>query len=77
MAHVRPVGGKVVLVATEWYHKHGVHQGRQCDMCGARWTVLMENGQFQVWRNNQPSNEAIIDYVGNNVAVECCEKRQP
>jgi hypothetical protein len=30
------------------------------------------NGNFHAWRNGAPEDSAIVDWTGNNVAVECC-----
>ena len=75
--HVRPTeGAKVVVVATELYHKHGKNIGRRCPVCGVRWAVKRDsNEDFHVWRNGEPADEAILDWVGNNVVVECCDRR--
>lgn len=74
MAHIARLEGWVVLVATDWYHKHGVNRGRRCEKCGARWTVLRENGQFRAWKDNRErTQEDVLDFIGNNVVVRCCQ----
>ncbi|MBF5043180.1 hypothetical protein FGE12_12340 [Aggregicoccus sp. 17bor-14] len=72
--HVRRAGAnRVVLTATSLYHRHGKNKGRQCANCRVHWTVDRDdNEDFHVWRNGTPADEAILDWVGNNVAVECC-----
>ncbi len=73
MPHVRTIGDWVVMVLTDLYHKHGVNQGRPCEVCGERWTALRENGQFRVWKGDQErTSQDVLDFVGNNVAVKCC-----
>lgn len=72
--HVRRTGAfKVVVTATDLYHRRGRNAGRECDVCHARWTVERDaNDDFHVWRDGTPADDAILDWVGNNVAVECC-----
>jgi hypothetical protein len=72
--HVRATdGSRVVLVVTDRYHREGKNNGRICDLCGARWTALREsNGDFHVWRNGVPTDQAVLDWTGNNLVVECC-----
>ena len=72
--HVRPTAGpQVVVVASKFNHRQGHNQGRLCPVCGAVWTVDTDaNENFHVWRDGQPSDSSILDWTGNNVAVECC-----
>ncbi|MFC1837010.1 hypothetical protein ACFL2Q_20205 [Thermodesulfobacteriota bacterium] len=76
--HIRPTNdNKVVVVATEMYHEYGVNRGRRCHKCNDLWTVQREaNGDFHVYRNGQSEDEAILDWVGNNVAMECCNPNE-
>jgi len=75
--HVRATdGSKVVVVATDLYHKHRKNAGRECAVCGASWTVeRYNNGDFHFWRDGESADRAILDWVGNNVVIECCERR--
>ena len=74
IVHVRATRGRQhVLVASGLYHQHGRNAGRQCDHCGSLWTVEIDaNENFHVWRNDASEDSAILDWTGNNVAVECC-----
>jgi hypothetical protein len=58
-------------------HRHHRNEGRACDGCGARWTVQIDdNEQFHVWKNGVQVDSAILDWIGNNVAVECCGRAE-
>ena len=72
--HVRPTRGpKHIVVASVHYHRHGRNVGRLCDHCGSLWTVEVgANEGFHIWHNGAPEDEAILDWTGNNVAIECC-----
>jgi len=73
--HVRRTNGsQVVLVLSDLYHRESKNKGRTCTICGARWTILRNeaNGHLHVWRNGVARDEAILDWTGNNAAVECC-----
>jgi len=72
--HVKPTtGASHILVASVHYHLHDRNVGRLCDHCGSRWTVAVDTNQnFHVWRNGVSEDPAILDWTGNNVAVECC-----
>jgi len=72
--HVRATDGSpVVLAVTDLYHREGKNNGRICNICGARWTALRDgNDGFHVWRNGVSTDNAILDWVGNNAVVECC-----
>jgi len=71
---VRPTTGAcIVITATEFYHLEGRNQGRQCHFCGSFWTVERDvNEDFHVWRGGVSEDSAILDWVGNNVSIECC-----
>lgn len=71
--HVRATqGSRVVLVVSAHLHK----KGRKCRQCGARWTVKFthKRPKVHVRRDGERMDSAILDYVGNNVAVECCRE---
>lgn len=72
--NVRATNGRNhVLVANTMSHLHGRNQGRECPHCQVLWTVSTdEGGSFQIWRNGQSADDAILDWMGNNVAIECC-----
>jgi hypothetical protein len=76
--HVRATdGAKVVVVLSDLYHREGKNQGRECQVCGARWTVQIDsNKDFHVWRNGVNVDSAILDWTGNNVVVECCPNKK-
>ncbi len=76
--HVRPTNGSmVVVVASERLHRQKQNEGRICTACGARWTVQRdEDDEFHVWKNGVQTDSAILDWTGNNVAVECCRKKE-
>lgn len=66
-------GSKHVLVASDLFHRHGRNVGRQCDICGCHWTVEIDtNENFHVWRDGVSEDLAILDWIGKNVAIECC-----
>jgi hypothetical protein len=71
--HIRATrGSRVVVVVSDYLHK----LGRECECCGARWTILIDDKRrLHVRRDGVPMNEAILDRTGNNVAVECCRMR--
>jgi hypothetical protein len=71
--HVRATrGSRVVVIVSARLHK----SGRDCARCGARWTVQIKKEEaVHAWRDGIPRDKAILDYTGNNVAVECCQKR--
>ena len=72
--HVRRASGNsVVVAATELYHRRGKNKGRRCGVCGSMWTVERDAAEdFHVWRGDTPCDSAILDWVGNNVVIECC-----
>jgi hypothetical protein len=74
--HVRATDGpRVVVAVSDLYHHEGKNNGRICDFCGARWTVIRDgNGDLHVWRNGVSEDQAILDWTGNNAVVECCGK---
>ena len=65
----------LVVVASKFQHEQGRCQGRECELCGSRWTVDREGDEVHVWRNGVPEDIAILDFFGNNVAVECCRRQ--
>jgi hypothetical protein len=68
--HVRPTPlGFHVLVVSERLHGQ---RPRTCDACGASWTVVFTEGRPRVQKNGDEAQDAILDWAGNNVAVECC-----
>jgi hypothetical protein len=71
--HVRRTGSnKVVVTVSAHLHKPGT-KGRACGVCEAIWTAQRDGrGDLHVWKNNVPSDGAMLDWTGNNVAVECC-----
>jgi hypothetical protein len=70
--HVRATrGSRVVLIVSKWLHK----SGRECECCGARWTIRTNKRDSpHAWRDGARMDKAILDYTGNNIAVECCRK---
>jgi len=75
--HVRATDGKkVVLAVSDMLHREGRNQGRVCQICKARWTVQVRDGEdLHVWRDGISMDSAILDWTGNNAVVECCDKR--
>jgi len=74
--HIRATDGKrVVLAVSDMLHREGRNQGRVCQVCQARCTVQIDGENLHVWRNGVSMDSAILDWTGNNVVVECCEKR--
>jgi hypothetical protein len=74
--HVRGTdGARVVVVLSQHYHREGQNLGRHCT-CGARWTEDFDSDGCHVWRNGVPADPAILDWTGNNVAVECCQSKE-
>jgi hypothetical protein len=73
-----PGGPKRVLVLSGFYHKMGENEGRKCE-CGAVWTVMFSprSGEPHVWKNSQQHKQAVLDWSGNSVAVECCDLLAP
>jgi len=68
--HVRATdGSRVVLVLSSFLHP----EGRECH-CGAKWTIYFDANGCHVRRNGVQADSAILDWTGNNVAVECCQK---
>jgi hypothetical protein len=74
--HVRATdGARVVLVLSHLYHRKGQNIGRECPVCNVRWKVQIDDKKnFHVWRNEVQADSAILDWTGNNVAIECCQK---
>jgi hypothetical protein len=74
--HVRVTdGSRIVLAVSDVFHHQGLNQGRECPICRGQWTVQIDaNQNFHVWRNGVPHDAAILDWTGNNVVVECCQK---
>ena len=72
--HVRATdGARVVMVLSDHHHREGHNKGRKCQFCGALWTVKIDaNKDFHVWRNKVQVDSEILDWDGNNVAVQCC-----
>jgi hypothetical protein len=76
---IRATSSVRVLVVSELSH-HPTNHGRECDACGARWTVQFPSrgGIPTVWRRPPEGGKrhkmprALLDWSGNNVAVECC-----
>lgn len=55
-------------------HRHGQNQGRECPKCGSAWTIeFYQEGTPYAWKGNDQAQHAILDWTGNNVAVQCCE----
>ena len=71
--HVRRTGAnKVVVTVSAHLHKPS-NKGRRCPICDAVWTAARDaDNNLHVWRNGGPSDPSILDWTGNNVAVECC-----
>jgi hypothetical protein len=79
--HVRPANAsRVVVVVSAHLHQVG-YAGRQC-ICGAVWTAARDPADhpttpqaLHAFRNGVPMDLAVLDWTGNNVAVECCERQ--
>lgn len=73
--HVRPsTAGRVVVTVSAHLHKQGKRTARRCPQCGALWTAsyVKATGSIHVWKNSEPADAALLDFVGNNASVECC-----
>jgi hypothetical protein len=72
--NVRPAKSDwLVLVLSEFLQDRVRRGPRHCNRCGSKWKVRLDpNGQPDIWRNDVQENEAILDWDGNNVVVECC-----
>gem|GEM_PF-4050275 len=70
---MRPAAGRYwALILSEMHHSQG-GAGRACGHCGCVWHCARDpGGHFHVSRNRRPDDEAILDWHGNNVCVECC-----
>jgi hypothetical protein len=60
------------VIVSSYLHK----SGRDCACCGARWIIrINKSGRPHAWRDGVRMDKAILDWTGNNVAVECCKER--
>jgi hypothetical protein len=76
MAEGTPRGTRscTVLVLSGMFHVRGKNVGRRCPNCGEHWTVEQVAGEPpRVWRGEAECPEALLDWVGNNAAIECCQ----
>lgn len=70
---LRGTTGSTVLVVSAMLHDRETGKVRECPHCHARWSILWRrNEPPQVWRNGEESPSSLLDWVGNNAAVECC-----
>jgi len=71
--HLRTDGLRVVLVVSDMLYREGRNRGCSCEICGGRWTVSIDDDEtLHVWRDGAAMDSAILDWTGNNAAVECC-----
>ena len=62
-----------VIVLTDFAHRRNQNNGRPCPICGDVWTVEVDDVEdIHAFRNGESDDDAILDWIGNNVAVECC-----
>ena len=72
----RGTASATVLVVSGMLHARGKNQGRICPMCGARWTMEYQSqSPPRVFRDDKECPEDLLDWVGNNAAIECCSSR--
>ena len=66
-----------ILVLSDVCHRRNQGKPRVCAACGDKWTCKYdeENETMQVWRNDKLDPDALLDRMGNDVAVECCTKQ--
>lgn len=72
---VRLTSGTVrVIVLSGLLNEHGKRSGRTCAGCGATWTVARDpvTEDLHAWKNQVNADNALLDWTGNNAAVECC-----
>jgi len=70
-------GARFVLILSDFSHRKGRNEGRKCPVCNVPWTVQIDdNKNFHVWRDEVQTDSAILDWTGNNVAVECCQSNR-
>jgi len=73
---VRPSSGiRYVVTVSEFLHGVNRPEGRRCQRCGSEWRMEMDAGGVpHVRRNGHLEDDTILDWTGNNVAVECCRQ---
>jgi hypothetical protein len=51
-------------------------RARKCPSCPATWTCEHDNNDesYHVRKDGQLADDAVLDWNGNNAAVECCHK---
>lgn len=61
-----------VLVVSSFLNKRD-GAARECPECKAKWTAGLDSeGTPHVWKDGIEEQRAVLDWSGNNVAVECC-----
>jgi hypothetical protein len=70
---VRGTRGSTILVISGLLHDRGKQKARACPHCGAQWSMAYSSGEApRIWKNGEETPHAVLDWVGNNAAVECC-----
>jgi hypothetical protein len=75
--HLRPTAdgpGSHVLVLTTFPRRN---DGQRCEVCGSVWTIEKPaDAPPIVRRNGEEEPAALLNWTGNNAAVECCRVRR-
>ncbi len=70
---IRGTRGFTILVVSAMLHAREAGKTRECHRCHAKWSMDYRSGERpRVWKDDKEAPEALLDWVGNNVAVECC-----
>jgi hypothetical protein len=70
---IRGTRGSTVLVVSALLHGREAGKVRECPHCHAKWSILWRGSQPpQVWKNDLESPSSVLDWAGNNAAIECC-----
>jgi hypothetical protein len=49
-------------------------KARECPHCSAKWSAELDTeGEPHVWKDGQEAQHSVLDWHGNNVAIECCK----
>ena len=74
---LRGSSGSTVLVLSDLLHGHARQKKRICPHCQSEWSMEHRKDERpRIWRNASEVPDTLLDWVGNNAAVECCYCRE-
>jgi hypothetical protein len=67
----RPTATAVLVISAFLNKREGTP--RECPQCKTKWTAELDSeGMPHVRKDGAEEQRAVLDWYGNNVAVECC-----